>query len=90
MTPLKGGTTADFSGSMAEAIEQAMDKEWQAVKGSALPAEGADDRKMLWAAIANGILDYLKANQNDIIQTITLDSSAPSAVTALDLNVTEG
>jgi hypothetical protein len=90
MSALKGGTTTDFSGSMAEAIEKAMAKEWQAVKGTALPSAGGDDRKLLWAAIATGILNYLKANQNDILKTITLDSGTAETVTALELNVPEG
>jgi hypothetical protein len=90
MSSLKGGTSADFSNSMAEAIEQAMDKEWQAVYGVALPSLGSDYRKILWVAIANGILNYLKTNQDDILTSITLDSfGAASTVTALDLNVPE-
>jgi O-methyltransferase involved in polyketide biosynthesis len=89
MAGLKAGTSADFSGSMAEAIEQAMGKEWQAVKGTALPSDGTDDRKLLWVAIANGVLNYLKTNQNDILTSITLDSNAASTVAALELNVPE-
>ncbi|MBN1439683.1 MAG: hypothetical protein JW929_09760 [Anaerolineales bacterium] len=89
MSALKGGTTNDFSGSLAEAMEQAMDKEWQAVKGTALPSAGADDRKLLWAAIANGILNYLKAHEDEIVKTVTLDSSAADTVTALELNIPE-
>jgi hypothetical protein len=89
MAGLKAGTSADFSGSLAEAIEQALAKEWQTVKGSALPGDGSDDRKLLWVAVANGLLNYLKANQNDILTSITLDSSAANTVTALELNVPE-
>jgi hypothetical protein len=90
MSSLKGGTSADFSNSMAEAIEQAMDEEWQAVYGAALPTLGSEYRKILWVAIANGILNYLKTNQDDILTSITLDSFATaSTVTALDLNIPE-
>ncbi len=89
MAELKGGTSSDFTDSMAEAIEQAMDKEYRAVKGTALPAEGSEDRKLLWAAIANGILNYLKKNQNDILASITLDTNVANTVTALELNVPE-
>lgn len=88
--PLKGGTVADFSNSMGEAIEEAMDREWQALYGASLPGEGRQDRHLLFAAIANGILTYLEAHQNEILNTITLDlgtGSTAATVTALDLNV---
>jgi hypothetical protein len=90
MAALKPGTSSDFSDSMAEAIEKAMDKEYQAVKGTALPSDGSDDRKILWAAISNGILNYLKKHQNEILTSITLDSNAANTVAALELNVPEG
>jgi hypothetical protein len=87
MAPLRGGTTANFTDSMAEAIEQALQAEWQAVKGSALTTEGQEDRRLLFAAIATGILSYLETHQNELINTITLGSSSSQSVTGLDLNI---
>lgn len=87
MAQLKGGSVADFSGSMAEAIEQALEKEWQAVKGTSLPADEDHARQILFSAIASGILNYLKAHQSEVINTITLDTGAAQTVTALDLNI---
>jgi len=59
---MKAGTVTDFSGSMAEAMENAMKEEYLALKGEALPDMGQDDRRMLLAAIAQGVVRYLKDN----------------------------
>lgn len=87
---LKGGHVSDFDGSLAASIEQALADEWQAVKGQALPGDGRDDRRMLFVAIAQGVLRYLKAHQNDMLGSITLDPGGgpvANAVTALELEV---
>jgi hypothetical protein len=87
MTPLKGGTFDDFTDSMAKAIEDEFLKEYQAATGTALP--DSPDRQIFMAAIATGILTYLKAHQNEFIKTITLESSTVQNVTALELNIPE-
>ncbi len=58
---------------LAEAIGAAFEKEWLVAKNIPLPAAGMEDRKMLFAAIARGILDYLKAHENEIIKSMTLE-----------------
>lgn len=93
MAQLKPGHVSDFANSMAEAIENALQSEWQTVKGSALPSAGADDRKILFVAIAQGVLGYLKANQAELISTITLQTASvtvESTVTDLELNIGTG
>jgi hypothetical protein len=90
MTALKGGSVADFSGSMAEAIENALAKEFQAVNGTTLPADEKNGRHIMFSAIASGILKYLEDHQDDFIKTITLQSgsgSTDNTVTKLDLNI---
>ena len=90
MAQLKAGRVADFSDSMAQAIEIAMQQEWQAVKGVALPQAGQDDRRLLFVAIARGILQYLKTHQNEILNSITLETGGvqtTTPVTNLDLNI---
>jgi hypothetical protein len=91
--PMKPGTVAHFTDSLAEAIENAMKMEWRAVKGETLPAEGQDDRRVLFVAIAQGILDYLKDHQADFNlvppagePAHTMDLRAP----ALTLSVASG
>jgi hypothetical protein len=65
---LKAGTVNDFANSLASYIDTAMQNEWQAVKGEALPNDqGADDRKILFAAIAQGVLKFLVDHGGDLI-----------------------
>ncbi len=60
--PMKAGTVSDFAGSMAEAMENALKQEYQAVKGEPLPGLGVEDRRLLLVAIAQGVVRYLKEN----------------------------
>ena len=57
---LKPGHVLDFADSMAEAMEEAFKSEWQAVKGVALPDRGEEDRRLLFSAIAQGVVAHLK------------------------------
>lgn len=67
---LRAGTLADFANSMAAYMERAMQNEWQAVKGYALPASvGAQDRRILFAAVAQGVLKYLLDHADDVTTT---------------------
>ena len=58
---LKPGSVDDFSASMAEAMEQAFAAEWAVQKDIPLQAAGAQDRKIMFAAIAQGVVRHLKA-----------------------------
>jgi len=67
MAKLKAGTVNDFANSMAAEMEAAMKSEWQAVKNTALPGgAGEEDRKILFVAVARGVLKYLTDHRNDI------------------------
>jgi hypothetical protein len=68
MAPLKPGRAKAFESSMASEIEAAMQREWQSVKGTPLQ-QGAADRRILFAAIAQGVLRYLQAHADDISTT---------------------
>ena len=59
---LKAGTVADIAGSMALAMENAMEALWQAEKGEPLPEAGSEDRRLLFAAIAQGVVRHLADN----------------------------
>jgi hypothetical protein len=54
-------------------MEGAMEEEWRVAKGVPLPGVGLEDRRLLFAAIARGVLAYLKTNQNGIFKTITFE-----------------
>jgi len=89
---LKAGTVASFPNSLAEAMENAMKQEWQAVKGVPLPEQGEEDRRLLFAAIAKGIFVYFKANEDELMNNITLKdvglgSDKNYEVTQLELNL---
>lgn len=84
MTNLKAGSAVSstaFANSMAAAIEDAMKAEWLAIKGEPMPSgpEGAQDRQMLFAAIAQGVLKYLSDHQQDIKTNNIHDTSSGHA-----------
>ena len=88
----EAGIVASISGSLADAMDKAMKQEWQAVKGVPLPEAGNDDRRLLFAAIAQGIFDYLKANEDEFMNNVTLRDTGLGSdknyeVTQLELNL---
>jgi hypothetical protein len=61
----KAGKTDDFEGSMAAAIEKAFERAWSEVKDDELPKEGRADRRILFVAMAQGVLKYLRNHAED-------------------------
>ena len=51
-------------------IETEFEAVWQQSKGAPLPAAGAGDRRLLFAAVAGGLLAYLKANEDGVIDSL--------------------
>ena len=75
--PLRTGTYVDLDDSLAGAIDAAMQEEWQAAKGEALPGgPGEQDRHILFAAIAKGVLRYLHDHRGDLQTTKVHDTSS--------------
>lgn len=75
---------------LTDAMQQAFSAEWLAVKGSPMPEAGAEDRRLLLAAVARGLLTYLKAQEKEFIKSVTLEEPAGAmkrTVTELDLNI---
>ena len=63
----------DLAAAMLTALPQA----WQEVKGTTFPGGGdQDDQRVLFIAIARGLLTYLQNNPNETMNSITL--TAPS------------
>lgn len=79
--PIKAGTVDDFAGSMAEAMENALKEEYQAVKNEAMPGIGEDDRRMLLCAISQGVVRYLKDNLDafELSSDVTQVTGEPDA-----------
>jgi hypothetical protein len=70
---MRAGTVADWGG-MAAAIEQAFADELSARKGTQLPDASAEERRMLFAAIARGVLGYLNDNEANLNIVIGSDT----------------
>jgi hypothetical protein len=78
------------AGELTEAMLRALGTEWQRAKGAALPAAGLEDRRLLFAAVARGLLEYLDAKQNQVIKTIELERAGARLqhqVVMLDLDI---
>jgi hypothetical protein len=71
--PLKAGTKSkaptgiadQYAGSMAEAMEHAFRQEWPVIMGSDAPPAN-DHMRLLFIAIAQGVVQHLKANEDSI------------------------
>ncbi len=75
--PLRTGTYNDLDDTLAGAIDAAMPEEWQAAKGQPLPGgPGEQDRHILFAAIAKGVLRYLHDHRGDLQTTQVKDTSS--------------
>jgi hypothetical protein len=92
---LKAGTSSNdsaFADSLAEAMENALRQEYQAVKGEPLADQGQDDRRMLLVAIAQGIVRYFKDNtdawQISVETTLTDATHADGTGTVDDITTT--
>jgi hypothetical protein len=77
---LKAGQTDNMADSLAQYIDTAMKNEWEKTKGEKLPKDdqGAQDRQILFAAIAQGVLKFLEDHRVDLITT---DDSGDSGMT---------
>ena len=59
---LKAGTQDNFAASMSEAMEHAFELVWEERMGTKLPAEFLEDRRMLFIAVAQGVIRHLRDN----------------------------
>ena len=59
--------------SMAEAMEGEMVVLFKKIKGQELPATGRLDRRLLFVAVARGVLKYLRERQSDdiLVETVS-------------------
>lgn len=72
---LKAGSFDDLADTMTGAIDAAMREEWRDAKNQDLPAGlGEEDRRILFAAIAKGVLRYLHAHRDDLVTQVVADN----------------
>lgn len=68
---LHAGSHRKFDDTMGAAIERALAGELQGAKQTALPDMGQKDRRVLFNAIGQGVLDYLRQHEADLKIVIT-------------------
>ena len=66
-----GNEDAAFRDSMAEAIEDAFQSEWLGAKEEVFGDPGLEDRKILFSAIAQGLVNHLRDNLDAFIIDVT-------------------
>jgi hypothetical protein len=78
-------------GEMTDAIETGYEAEWAVAKPNPLPDAGKEDRRLLFAGIARGILQYLSDHHNELLTTITtqdeVGTTATLQITETDLGI---
>jgi hypothetical protein len=68
---------------LSAAMEAELPRAWEEVKGFPLPAGGDPaDRRVLFRAIARGLLRYLLEHQTDFLESITFSSFTVSSTPA--------
>jgi hypothetical protein len=78
-------------GELADEIETAFQTVWTSLKpDDPFPSEGQADRRVLFLAIARGLLTYLDKHPTDTLSSITMTipnvQAGPYTVTNVDLN----
>ena len=73
---------------LANAMMDQLDDAWQIVKGEPIPSPPGDDARIMFLAIARGLLRYMEQHQNETIKSIALGGGSSINVTSLDLNIT--
>ena len=75
--------------SLTDAIDTAFGIEWKKVKTNPLPDAGKDDRRLMFAAVARGVLQYLSDHQGEFISSVTLAPSGTTTTTGYDASATQ-
>jgi hypothetical protein len=66
---------------LTDAIEAGYELEWKNKKPNPLPESGTEDRRLLFAGIARGILQYLYDHHDELVTTITTQDSGGGQTT---------
>ena len=72
---------------LANAMVDQLDEAWQIVKGEPFPGGSRDDARIMFLAVARGLLIYMEQHQNDAVSTIALGGGSAVNVTSLNLNI---
>jgi hypothetical protein len=72
---------------LANAMMDQLDEAWELVKGDPIPSPPGEDAKIMFLAIARGLLIYMEQHQNDMVSTVALGGGGAVNVTSLNLNI---
>lgn len=61
----KPGTLNDYTDSMGEKIRLVFEKLWEDKYGKKLPSKSKEERRLLFIAIAQGVMQHLQTNAGD-------------------------
>jgi hypothetical protein len=79
---MRAGTVERFAAnSLAEAIEAAFAAELRASKNRTLPAVAVEERRLLFAAVAQGLLAFLSRNDSELKVNVSVGGRAIRSVT---------
>ncbi len=72
MTLRAGNYPSQDDDTLAAFIDAAMQEQWFQARGELLSADGpgAQDRRVLFAAVARGVLQYLYAHRDELVSTL--------------------
>jgi len=87
--PLKAGTNLSLSGfadSMAEAMAEAFRDEWPYVMHGAPVPDMSDQMKLLFAAVARGVVKHLQEHATDFKVTVTSSGSGDYKGTVTEID----
>jgi len=72
---------------LANAMVDQLDEAWQQVKGEPFPGGSRDDARIMFLAVARGLLIYMEAHQNDTVSSIALGGGGAQTVNSMNLNI---
>ena len=60
---------------------------WELVKGEDWPGGDTNDAKIMFLAVARGLLSYMEQHQNEAVSTVALGGGGAVNVSSLNLNI---
>jgi hypothetical protein len=72
---------------LADAMLAQMDEAWLLVKGEPIPNPPGLDAKVMFLAIARGLLSYMEQHQNDMVSSVALGGGSAVNVNSLNLDI---
>ena len=73
---------------LADAMVAQLDEAWKIVKGEDFPGGSRDDARIMFLAVARGLLIYMEQKQNEVVSTVTFGGGSAQNVTSMNLNIT--